>query len=84
MTGINLELLTKKIEQSGMKRKVIAEKMNLTTAGLRNKLIGKRDFNATEIKSIAHAINLTGNDILTIFFADNVGKTTTRRGGSDT
>ena len=78
MTGINLELLTTKIEQSGMKRKVIAEKMNLTTAGLRNKLIGKRDFNATEIKSIAHAINLTGDDILNIFFADNVGETATK------
>lgn len=78
MTGINLDLLTKKIEQSGMKRKVIAEKMNLTTAGLRNKLIGKRDFNATEIKSIAHAINLTGDDILNIFFADDVGKTSTK------
>ena len=78
MTGINLDLLTKKIEQSGMKRKVIAEKMNLTTAGLRNKLIGKRDFNATEIKNIAHAINLTGDDILNIFFADDVGKTSTK------
>ena len=78
MTGINLDLLTKKIEQSGMKRKVIAEKMNLTTAGLRNKLIGKRDFNATEIKSIAHAINLTGDDILNIFFADDVGEMSTK------
>ena len=78
MTGINLDLLTKKIEQSGMKSKLIAEKMNLTTAGLRNKLIGKRDFNATEIKNIAHAINLTGDDILNIFFADDVGKTSTK------
>lgn len=77
MNSINLTLLAEKIEQSGMKRKAIAEKMNLTPMGLANKLKGKRDFNATEIKSIASAINLTGDDILSIFFADNVGKMTT-------
>lgn len=79
MNGINLNLLTEKIEQSGMKRKIIAEKMDLTPEGLRNKLNGKRDFNAKEIKGIAHAINLTGDDILSIFFADSVDKTSTRR-----
>jgi hypothetical protein len=52
--------------------------MNLTPEGLRNKLNGKRDFNAKEIKGIAHAINLTGDDILSIFFADVVGKVSTR------
>jgi hypothetical protein len=78
LNGINLTLLSEKIEQSGMKRKIIAEKMNLTPEGLRNKLNGKRDFNAKEIKGIAHAINLTGDDILSIFFADVVGKVSTR------
>lgn len=78
MDGINLTLLTEKIEKSGLKRKAIAEKMNLTPAGLRNKLVGKREFSATEIKGIAHAINLTDDDILSIFFADTVGKTPTR------
>jgi hypothetical protein len=78
LNGINLTLLSEKIEQSGMKRKIIAEKMNLTPEGLRNKLNGKRDFNAKEIKGIAHAINLTGDDILSIFFADVVGKASTR------
>ena len=77
MNGINLTLLAEKIEQSGMKRKAIAEKMNLTPMGLANKLKGKRDFNATEIKSIASAINLTGDDILSIFFADKLGKMST-------
>lgn len=77
MNSINLTLLAEKIEQSGMKRKAIAEKMNLTPMGLANKLKGKRDFNATEIKSIASAINLTGDDILSIFFADNAGEMST-------
>ena len=77
MYEINLNLLTEKIEQSGMKRKAIAAKMNLTAAGLANKLKGKRDFSATEIKSIAHAINLTGDDILRIFFTDHVDKMST-------
>lgn len=74
MNGINLILLSEKIEQSGMKKKAVAEKMQLTPAGLANKLNGKRDFSATEIKGIASAINLTGDDILSIFFADIVGK----------
>ncbi len=77
MNGINLILLSEKIEQSGMKRKAIAKKMNLSPAGLANKLKGKRDFNANEIKEIAHAINLSDDDILRIFFADVVDKTPT-------
>ena len=77
MNGVNLTLLTEKIEKSGMKRKAIAEKMNLTTAGLRNKLIGKRDFSASEIKGIAHALNLTGDEILSIFFAEVVDEMST-------
>ena len=77
MTSINLDMLSIKIKESGVKRKVIAEKMGITTAGLYNKLIGKRDFNATEIKGIAHAIGLTGDDILNIFFADSVAKKAT-------
>lgn len=78
MNGVNLSLLTEKIEKSGMKRKAIAEKMNLTTAGLHNKLKGKRDFSASEIKGIAHALNLTGDDILSIFFAEVVDKMSTK------
>ena len=52
--------------------------MNLTAAGLANKLKGKRDFNATEIRGIAKALNLSDNDILRIFFADSVDKTSTK------
>lgn len=77
MTDINLSLLSEKIEKSGMKRKAIAAKMNLTAAGLANKLNGKRDFSATEIKGIAAAINLSGDDILRIFFTDDVDRTPT-------
>lgn len=79
MSRVNLILLTEKIEQSGMKRKAIAEKMNLTTAGLANKLKGKRDFSATEINSIANAINLTDEDILSIFFPEYVDKMSTTK-----
>ena len=68
MSEINLTLLNEKIVKSGMKRKAVAEKMNLTYAGLANKLSGKRDFSATEIKNMAHALHLTGEDILSIFF----------------
>lgn len=77
MNGINLTLLSEKIEKSGMKRKAIAEKMNLTPQGLANKLKGKRDFSASEVKSIAHALKLTDADILSIFFADVVDKMST-------
>ena len=77
MNGINLDMLSIKIKQSGVKKIVIAKKMGITPAGLYNKLNGKRDFNATEIKGIAHAIGLTGDDILNIFFADSVAKKAT-------
>ena len=77
LNSINLTLLSEKIEQSGMKRKAIAEKMHLTPVGLANKLKGRRDFSASEIKGIARAINLSGDDILSIFFADVVDKMST-------
>ena len=76
--AIDLEKLAEKIEKSGMKRKAIAERMHLTAAGLANKLNGKRDFSASEINSIADALNLTSDDILSIFFVDFVDKTWTR------
>lgn len=74
---INLKKLAEKIETSGMKRKAIAARMNLTAAGLANKLSGKRDFSASEINKIADVLNLTSDDILSIFFADIVDKTYT-------
>jgi len=77
MSGVNLSLLSEKISESGLKKQYIADKMSLTRNGLDNKISGRNGFYAEEISNIAKIINLSGNDVMNIFFADIVDKTST-------
>lgn len=78
MQATNVELLEKKIEDSGIKKRVIAEKANLTRQGLLLKTKGVREFKASEIQSIAKTLNLSTDEIFSIFFTDLVEKKSTR------
>lgn len=68
MQTTNIELLEKKIEDSGIKKRVIAEKARLTRQGLLTKTKGVREFKASEIQSIAKTLNLSSDEIFSIFF----------------
>lgn len=74
---INTEMLTNKINDSGLKRSAIASKLDLTCAGLNKKLKCKTEFKASEIQAIAKTIGLSKDEVFAIFFTDFVGKTTT-------
>lgn len=59
--------LTKIIKESGLKFNFIAEKCNLTSAGLRNKVDGKRQFTAGEVGALKDLLGLSLKDVDEIF-----------------
>lgn len=74
----NVKLLEEKIENSGIKKKVIAEKAKLTRQGLLTKTKGVREFKASEIQSIAKTLNLSHDEIFSIFFTELVENKSTK------
>lgn len=78
MLGINYKLLNQKIEDAGIKKKVLASKMNISYAWLHKLLNGSNDFDSNNIRLIAKAVNLSNDDIMEIFFADIVGNSPTK------
>lgn len=79
MPTTNIALLEKKIQDSGIKRKVIAQKADLTYQGLLKKTKGVREFTASEIQSLAKTLNLSTDEIFAIFFTGLVDKTATSK-----
>jgi predicted transcriptional regulator len=74
---------TKALEQaivdSGLKKSYLAEQAGITIQNLRVKMNNQQEFRASEIKQIAKAIGLTDREMIAIFFADNVGRTETKK-----
>ena len=69
---MNTTLLLDKINSSNISKNDIAELLGLTRQGLYNKLSGKKDFKASEVKKLADILNLTSEERDNIFFADYV------------
>ncbi len=64
----NTFLLNYMIKEKGYKIGYIAEKMNLSRAGLYNKINGKSEFFASEIQCISDILNLDLQEREKIFF----------------
>ena len=71
---MNLELLTKKIDEIGIPIAVIADKMGLSRQSLYLKLKGLREFKASEMNVISDILRLTNAERSLIFFNVKVGK----------
>lgn len=54
----NTFLLKAAISNSGLKLSYIAEKLGISTAGLRNKINNKTEFTASEITGLSALLNL--------------------------
>lgn len=68
-------LLNKKIKNSGYRFGYLANQLNLSRAGLYNKINGKTEFLASEIQSLSEILNLDIHEREDIFFnkeADNM------------
>lgn len=67
---IDTKLLTKAIEKSGLKKFYIAQALGLSAYGLHNKLNGKTEFKASEIKSLSELLGMSVEMKERIFFTD--------------
>lgn len=67
---LNVDMLRSEIEQSGLKKKYIAEQLGLSAYGFALKADGKREFTASEIKVLCEVLGITQlTKINNIFFA---------------
>lgn len=68
----NRELLRERIKESGMKMKYLASECGITAQAFSHKMVGKSDFNATEMAVLREKLELSDGDFLTIFFSHDV------------
>lgn len=69
----NTELLNAKINESGIKRGAIAERLGLSRYGLAKKINGKNDFKSEEILTLCELLNIkTLTEREKIFFVKKV------------
>lgn len=69
----NVELLQRKIKDSGYKVQFIAEKMGLSRAGLYKKLNGQNEFLTSEVESLCEILGIDSlEERQEIFFAKTV------------
>ena len=68
----NTALLKKKIEESGKKRKHLAEKVGLSYPGFYNCVTNKAEFKSSQIDILCEELNITSlKEKEAIFFAKN-------------
>ena len=65
----NRELLNERIDASGFKRQYIAEQLGITRESLGNKIAGRSEFVASEIKTLCQLLKINNADMKRIFFA---------------
>lgn len=59
---------------SGLNQEQVAENLEMTIATLNYKINNKSEFRASEIKKLSEVLNLTNEEVNTIFFDDWVEK----------
>lgn len=64
---MNMNLLNEKIEASGYKREYIAQQLNITRFGLRDKMLNPNRWKASEAATIIKLLNLTEEESQAIF-----------------
>lgn len=69
MLGFNGKMLSRKIDDTGIKKKVLAERLGLSPYGLSMKISGKNEFKNSEIIAICESLSLTPDERDSIFFS---------------
>ena len=65
---MNTRELRKRIKESGLKLEAIARRMGINRVSLWNKIQGRTEFKASEIKSLCQILNLSAEQRDYIFF----------------
>lgn len=68
----NRELLRKRIEESGMKMKYLASECHISAQAFSSKMVGKSEFNASEMTVLREKLGLSDSEFITVFFATEV------------
>lgn len=68
----DIVMLRKRMDESGMTVKAIAEKSGILRETLYNRLKGTGEFTASEIVSLSNTLHLTASERDAIFFAGKV------------
>ena len=64
----NTELLEKAIQDSGLKKAYLAEKIGLTPAGFRNCVVNKAEFKASQINILCDALGIEDLELKEVIF----------------
>lgn len=68
----NVKLLDEKIQQSGLKKQFIAEKIGVTPTTLSSLLNGRAEFKTSQVSAICKILNIQDDaEVKAIFFAEN-------------
>lgn len=73
----NRKLLNDRIKSAGFKKGHIAEVLGKSSNTLSRKLAGTQDFTESEMRTLSRILQLSVEDRMAIFFADEVGKMAT-------
>ena len=68
----NTNLLKAKLREHGYLQDDVAEYLSISVTAFNNKLNNKNEFKDTEIQKMITLLDIANNDIVPIFFADNV------------
>lgn len=63
-----MELLEKKIKDSGLKKGYISDKLGIDRSAFRKKLDGKTEFTASEVGILVDLLKLTAEEVRLIFY----------------
>ncbi len=77
----NVDELNDVISKSGLSKTFIAKKLGITRQALYRKLRNELYFRQNEITALRKLLNLSEAETICIFFADEVGKMDTAKGG---
>lgn len=71
------------IKESGLKNKWLADKLGVTEQTFCNKMGGRSQFKADEIRLLATLLRLRAKEVQEIFFADDVAEIATKTEGGE-
>ena len=71
---VNTAALEQIIEDSGIRKNFIAEKLGLSPQGFRLKETGKQEFKISEVRILKEVLHLTEEDVNRIFLPENLTK----------
>lgn len=74
---VNTTKLNSLIVSKGLKKRSIAQNLQITPASFNNKLYNRTEFKASEVESLCNILDIDINDIGRYFFARKVDLETT-------